>query len=173
MPKLIVRIFFVLVVLIMLRGTYTEMRTWLSFEGDSDFPVYYTAAWLIREHRDLHIYDPARLDINPAYGDADPDSVFYQTALRHGIQDVRRYIYPPTLADLMVPLTVLSPVTALILWDLLNLAAFVSASIMLARMAGIHTIGQTCLLVVALLLFRPTLNASTTDKPPSFSSFCS
>ena len=158
MRRLVIAGFFLAVALVVLRGALTESRMWLSFSGDADFPVYYTAACLVHEHRDAHLYDRGHADSNPAYGDADPGTIFYQIALARGIQDVRRYIYPPTLADLMVPLTAFSPVTAQILWDLLNLVGLLYACVLLARIMGIRTLGPTVLVAASILLFRPTLN---------------
>ncbi len=157
MPRFVARIVLVLAALILLRGIYSEIRTWKGYEEESDFPVYYTAAWLVRTDLNVHLYDEAELNIDPIHGDADPGSVFFQTAHAHGIPDVSRYIYPPTLADLMVPLTFLPHRAALIAWHILNLAMVAATAILLARMLGLLLPGQIALVGALLFLFRPTL----------------
>ena len=162
MPRYVVRIVLFLAAAMLLRGVYSEIRTWKTqtwndYEEDCDFPVYYTAAWLVRTDLNVHIYDEAQLNIDPIYGSADPHSVFARTAAAHGIPIVSRYIYPPTLADLMVPLTVLPHRQALVAWHLVNFLLLLATSILLARMLGVRLRGQIALVAVLLFLFRPTL----------------
>ena len=88
---------------------------------------------------------------------ADPNTPFARTAKEHGIPAVPPYDYPPTLADLLAPLTVFSPSVAFIVWYGLGLVMILSASVMLARSLGIESLSQTTLIAVLLILFRPTL----------------
>ena len=85
--------------------------------------VYYTAASLVRSGDSLHIYDHSQPDINPQVRSASPNGLFAQTADAFGITGILLYVYPPTLADLMAPLTRFSPLAALRLWWLLDAAA--------------------------------------------------
>ena len=68
------------------------------------------------------------------------------------------YLYPPTLADLMVPLTLLSPSAAFLAWNALNLIMIVLLSGALTRMLDMKFMGATILVAAATLLFRPTLS---------------
>jgi hypothetical protein len=108
---------------------------------------------------DSHIYDGSEQHINPQLMFADPNTVFARTAGAHGISTVMLYIYPPTLADLLVPLTLFSPVTALIIWNLLNLVMILSVSVMLTRMLDMQVFRWAGFIAVFLVIFRPTLNS--------------
>jgi hypothetical protein len=68
------------------------------------------------------------------------------------------YIYPPTLADLLTPLTLFPPAAALIVWNLLNLAMILLICGLLMRMLGVRRLFLVSLVAALLLLFRPTLN---------------
>jgi hypothetical protein len=109
----------ILAAVIISAGAYSA-QSWPSSENGAAFAVYYTAASLVRSNMDPHIYDGSERHINPQLMFADPNTVFARTAGAHGISTVMLYIYPPTLADLLVPLTLFSPATALIIWNLLT-----------------------------------------------------
>ncbi len=90
-----------------------------------DFKVYYTAASLVREHRSLLIYNGADTGIDPQLRRAEPDSIFAQEAQRFGIAPVRMYVYPPILADLLVPLTYLRLSSAIAVWTAINIGVII------------------------------------------------
>ncbi len=141
----------------MLLGIYTA-TLWSPSETGTNFQMYYTAACLVRSGMSTHIYDVVDRNTNPQLLFADPNTVFAQTAHAHGITRITLYLYPPTLADLVLPLTVLPPSAALLLWNALGLLMLVGISFALTRMLEITFRGSTLLVAVALLLFRPTLN---------------
>ena len=140
-----------------LLGVYTA-KFWLPSEAGTNFGMYYTAACLVRSHRSVDIYDVIDRDTNPQAVFADASTVFAQTALAHGITRITLFIYPPTLADLMVPLTALSFSTALIVWNAFNVLMILGLGVALARELNIKFWGSAVLVAAAVLLFRPTLN---------------
>ncbi len=82
-----------------------------SLLGDSrvgfDFRPYFAAALALRDNPSANIYDP---------------HVLRAAALAHGAPPpVAIYLYPPLLAVLLLPLTLLPPATATTAWTLLNL----------------------------------------------------
>ena len=97
-----------------------------------DFRVYDTAAMLVREHRSNLIYDGADSGTDPQLRLADPQSAFATTARALGIDQVRLYVYPPLLADAMVPFTYSAAAQAGRLWIAANWLAL-AAFVLLAR----------------------------------------
>lgn len=138
-------------------GVYTA-TFWSAYETSTNFQMYYTAACLVRSGMSTHIYDVVDPNTNPQQLFANPDSVFAQTARAHGFSRITLYLYPPTLADLIVPLTFLSASKALIIWDALDVLMILGLGLVLSRMLDIRFWGSTALIATALLLFRPTLN---------------
>jgi hypothetical protein len=120
--------------------------------------MYYTAACLVRSHMSTHIYDVVDRDKNPQMLFADPNTVWAQTAHAHGISRVTLYLYPPTLADLVVPLTTLSSSAALMVWHALDVLMIVGFSWALTQMLEVKFWGSTFVVAAAVLLYRPTLN---------------
>ena len=156
-PNLGTRIVLALGIPILLTGALSESRRlapWVS-----DFRVYYTAASLVRSGQSVHVYDDAQKNVNRFFVEADQDTVYATAARAHGFTKIEHYNYPPTLADLLAPLTFLSFLSASILWQLLNLAAVLSSALMLARMLGMRSLVHAALVAVFLLAFRPSLTA--------------
>lgn len=151
------RIVAVVVVFTTLLGIYSA-RLWPSFETGTNFSMYYTAACLVRSNMSMQIYDVVDRNTNPQLLFADPDTVFAQTAHAHGITRITLYLYPPTLADMVVPLTVLSPPGALMVWNVAGLLMIVGLSLSLTHLLNIRFWGSTLVVAAAVLLYRPTLN---------------
>jgi hypothetical protein len=99
-----------------------------------DFRVYLTAAELVREHKGIAIYSDADTGQNPQMRFATPGSTFQQTAARIGIPAVRLYVYPPTLADLLVPFTFLSVQHASDAWLTFNILTILGAAMLVTWM---------------------------------------
>lgn len=140
-----------------LLGVYSA-RLWDPYETGSNFSMYYTAACLVRSNMSVHIYDAVDRETNPEIIYANPNTVWAQTARAHGISRITLYLYPPTLADLLVPLTALSASKALIVWHALEVLMIVVLSAALTRLLDVRFFGSTILVSAAVLLFRPTLN---------------
>jgi hypothetical protein len=153
--RLPMRAAMLLTLLGMLAGTYAVLRDFASFVETPDFDVYYTAACLVRNHQSPAIYEDARLNDNPIVGIQNRQGAYSQTAVAHGINGIGLYIYPPTLADLLVPFTWLSPLPALIVWELLSIAAAIAAAVLLTRTVGLYSLAPALLAIFVLFAFRP------------------
>lgn len=151
------RILSVIAAITILLGIYSA-KFWPSSEYGTNFQMYYTAACLVRSHLSIHIYDAVGPDTNPQGLFVDPKTVFAQTARAHGISRITLYLYPPTLADLIVPLTVLSASSALVVWNFLGVLMILGLSMALGRSLDIQSVRVPLLIAAAVLLFRPTLN---------------
>jgi hypothetical protein len=172
MPKLLVRIVFILLALVVLRAAYSVIpyiRDTLTLRNGGDFRGYYVAATLVRSHQNLENYAEATRDVDPVTENADPNTVFAQTAKGiYGTSDIQIYDYPPTLADLVVPLTYLGPAGALAVWNSLNLSALLISVILLAQLLEIHSVTSRVLLYVIALLFRPAIDCIFWGQVPIF-----
>ncbi len=146
---------FILFALYMIRADFILYTTQRDHTGE-DFWVYYTATWLVRGNQSLDLYEPAGKDVDPAEEEPAPDSIFQQTAHAHGVLFTHSYIYPPTLADLLLPITFLRPGTALVSWYLLNAAALVCAGLLFARTSGMHLTGYAAPIILFLCIFPVT-----------------
>jgi len=159
MNKLVIRAVFIVILLYVCRQSYLVISH-EQIAGD-DFRCYYTTAWMVRTHQSASVY-LASGDTDPTFdlNRVKPDTAFARTAAAHNIHfggEVLPYTYPLTLADLMVPLTFLSPSTAFLLWTLASAAALFWAAVLMVRMPEMGLSGQL-LPVLAFLLFRPTLD---------------
>ncbi|MGA9072234.1 MAG: glycosyltransferase family 87 protein [Terracidiphilus sp.] len=103
-----------------------------SERSDDDFNVYYCAARVVAgtPHANLYEGDAER---NAQTLNADAASPIAQQAHAVGLGEVQEYVYPPLLADLMVPMARLHLEQASALWRVCNLAALLLALILLAR----------------------------------------
>jgi hypothetical protein len=172
MPKLLVRIVFILLALVTLRAAYSVIpyaRDTLALQNGGDFRGYYVAATLVRARQNLENYSEATRDVDPVTENADPNTVFAQTSKRiYGTSDIQIYDYPPTIADLVEPLTYLGPARALLVWNLLNLSALVFAVHLLSGLLKIYSLGLRILLFVTALLFRATIDCIFWGQLPIF-----
>jgi Glycosyltransferase family 87 len=146
---------FILFALYMIRADFILYTTQRAHTGE-DFWEYYTAAWLVRGNQSLDLYEAAGKDVDPAEEDPAPNSIFEQAAHAHGVLFTHSFDYPPTLADLLSPITFLSPSAALMSWYLLNAAALVCAGLLFARTTGMHLIGYAAPIILFLCIFPVT-----------------
>jgi hypothetical protein len=151
------RVVAAVVVFTTLLGIYTA-KLWPRDESGTNFCMYYTPACLVRSHQSMHIYDVVDRNRNPQMLFADPNTVWAKTALAHGITRITLYLYPPTLADLIVPLTALRPSAALMVWHALEVLMMLALSVALTQMLDIKIWGSSILVAATILLFRPTLH---------------
>jgi len=156
-PNSGVRTLFIVSILFLIQGAHIAQSRWEQVLEQSDFMVYYTAATLVRTGNSLHIYDGSRPDTNPQNSPASPDSIFAQTAEAFGLTSISLYLYPPTLADLMTPLTLFSPLTALHLWWLLNAAALLASALIMASLLGVRHAAHRISIVAFCFILLPTL----------------
>ncbi len=121
----------------------------------ADFEVYAAAAETVHEHSSVHMYDDVDTGAPFSLRFVSPELPLSQAAHRLGIAQVRLYIYPPILADLVLPLTFVNAHTAGKLWVLLNLLALSGTAFFTARLLGVRPVSLPggALLVGLLLLY--------------------
>lgn len=153
--KRVISAVFILLALYMIRADFILYTTQRAHVGE-DFWEYYTAAWLVRDNQSLDLYEVAGKDVDPAEEDPAPDSIFEQTAHAHGVLFTHSYDYPPTLADVLLPITFLGSNVALISWYLLNAAALFGAGLLLVRVPGTHLSAYAVPVLVFLWIFPVT-----------------
>jgi len=75
-----------------------------------------------------------------------------------GIDNVQLYVYPPTLAYMLVPLTFFGISAASIIWKIVNVAALIGSGLILARLLSVPLFGRISLAICGfMVLFRPSL----------------
>ena len=142
-----------LLILLLLAGS--ELSKGLGVREQVDFRVYLTAAELVREHRGVQIYNDADTGQNPQMRFATVGSTFQQTAARIGIPQVRLYVYPPTLADLLVPFTFLSLQHASDAWLVFNILTILGAAMLVTWMLYDTVFHMACIgFFFGILCFR-------------------
>jgi alpha-1,2-mannosyltransferase len=123
-----------------------------------DFRVYETASMLVHEHRGDLIYDGADTGVDPQLRFADPQSSFARVARSLGVGQVRLYVYPPLLADLILPFTFVNSLEAGRLWTALNYLTLLVVALLARSMLQIpwKSLGFVALLV-GVFTFSPAL----------------
>jgi hypothetical protein len=127
---------------------------------DVDFFAYYFAGRVIHDNPKADLYYGA-LNGNPeSHTDAPPGSPIYEQAEAAGVKEVMFFLYPPILADMLAPISTLSPQTAAAVWRAVNLALILLSLVALARMLAIP-LGSTQfgILALAALAFFPIYEA--------------
>jgi len=152
------RIVAVIVIFTLLLGVYTAERWHHQQLPFNNFYIYYTAADFVRTNETIHIYDVIDPGTNPQIIFGEHNTIWGQRMISFGISRTSLYLYPPTLADLMVPLTLLPPSAALIVWNVLGILMIVGVSVALTKVLDMNFFGSTLWVTAFVLLFRPTLN---------------
>lgn len=153
-----VRIAALITLVILFALSVSEIHKWDSSPYQLDFKVYLTAAQLVHEHKSADIYNEADTGRNPQTLYASPDSKFQHAASELGIPAIWLYVYPPTLADLLVPFTFLSLVHACDAWLALNILTVVFAAMLVTWMVYGRVYSLACLGIFAgMLLFRSNI----------------
>lgn len=112
----------------------------------------------MREGHAAALYDGADTGVDPQKLLATPDTPIYQVAQRSGLSFVGLYVYPPILADLLVPLTWFSLPLATQIWFALNVAFLIATAAMLALLLEIRLRSwHFAALLIAALCFTPAL----------------
>ncbi len=126
---------------------------------DCDFLAYYFGAQVVDGDRHADLYQGAT-DRNAQTIDAPADSPIAQRARAAGIGSIMQYIYPPLLADLLIPLSRLPVATAITLWRSMNLIFFLLAMWMLARLLRISPLSlEFAVLVMGGYCLQPMHSA--------------
>jgi len=122
---------------------------------DLDFFVYYFAAQMVHEDPGANIYY-GDLNGNPWAQDAPKEAELYKKANQSGFDEIMVYLYPPILADLLVPLSRFSPNAAAAIWRIVNLSLVFLSVLTLSRMLRIRLISpEFGILVLAAYAFFP------------------
>lgn len=125
-----------------------------------DFNVYLTAAALVRDGGGVEIYNGADMGENPQMHFAKQGSGFQRAAAAIGIPQVRLYVYPPTLADLLVPFTYIKLRDADRAWLASNILCIAVAAVLISWMfcGSAHRIALSSFgIFVVILCFRSNL----------------
>ncbi len=101
-----------------------------------DFYDYYFAGQVLHHNGHADLYAGAT-DGNPQLRSAPPESPIAQRARAAGFSDIELYLYPPLLADLLIPLSSLPPHLAATLWRTMNLGLVVATALLLARLLDV------------------------------------
>lgn len=123
-----------------------------------DFGPYYTAAVIARQHQGIGIYNAADTGQDPQNVVAAPSTDFAQTARRIGVLRPFLYLYPPTLADMLIPLTFFPFATAGKIWATINYATLPLISLLIVKLLKLKVISLGSLLILmALFSYSPVL----------------
>lgn len=135
------------------RTVYTSRH--LRVNDQQDFYVYDTAATLVHHRLSTHIYDGADTGVDPQLRLIAPETVFARTAAGLGLPFVRMYVYPPILADLLVPLGGVPAYLAGYLWLGCQLVMLVAVAVLALRITGLRwrSRGGLALILGLLSLF--------------------
>ena len=133
---------------------------YLSVDGQTDFAVYYTAASLLHDHLGSHLYDEAADGLNPQRREARAGGFFLDEARRRGVRKVDLYLYPPFLAELLIPLTIVPINVASLIWRLLGFGTIAISAGCLSRLLGMRWFSLCSLAVLTgFLCFSPLWQA--------------
>ncbi len=106
--------------------------------GGADFTAYYTAARLIMDGKSPYDATARLLE-----------------AQSLGLREDRPYIYPPPLAIMIIPLALLAPEPATLMWFWMNVALLILSTMLIIRMLELHSsrIYAVALLIGALVSY--------------------
>ncbi len=122
--------------------------------------MYYTAAWLVHHGEATELYTGADSGADPQMLPAGAATPIYRAAHAQGLSYIGLYLYPPLLADLLVPLTTLPLPAATRIWFAFNGAFLLLTAFCVAGLLQRHRASwQTALILLSLLFFTPVLQA--------------
>ncbi len=124
----------------------------------ADFNVYYTASMLVRQGNAAQLYTGADTGLDPQKAIASPGTPIYEAARAQGLPFVGLYVYPPVLADLLLPFTLVPLASATHLWLLTNLGLLLLTGLLVVQLLDLPLLSlATPLILLALLCFTPAL----------------
>ncbi len=123
-----------------------------------DFNVYYTASLLVHEGSAAGLYTGADTGADPQKAIAAAGTPIYRAARSQGLSFVGLYVYPPLLADLLLPLTAVELKAATQIWLLANGTFILFTALLLVRLLKIPLLdAKAGLILLSLLCFTPVL----------------
>ncbi|QNI32253.1 DUF2029 domain-containing protein [Alloacidobacterium dinghuense] len=124
-----------------------------------DFNVYFSGAVLVHEGLGSQLYTGADDGTDPQKKPARPGAPIDRAARSQGITGIDYYLYPPLLADMLVPLTYVGLRTAAHIWIVINLGLLLATAICLASVIRVRLVGLwTGLLLVGVICFSPVVD---------------
>ena len=124
----------------------------------ADFNVYYAASMLVRQGQAAQLYRGADTGADPQKALAPTDSALYRVARAQGLTFVGLYVYPPILADLLVPFTALSLPSATRLWLLTNCIFLLLSALLVIRLLRLRFRSwPAALTLLTVFCFTPAL----------------
>ena len=125
-----------------------------------DFNVYYAASSLVHEGEASQLYTGADRGVDPQMAAAAVGTPIDRAARSQGLAYVGLYVYPPILADLLLPLTALGLKAATRLWFVANGIFILLTALLVLRLLKVSLVGASAVLIcLALLCFTPLLQA--------------
>ena len=123
-----------------------------------DFNVYYTASLLVHQGEAAQIYTGADTGADPQKAIAAVGSPLSRAARSQNLSFVGLYVYPPLLADLLLPLTAVGLKSATQIWLVTNLVFVLLTALLLIRLLRLPLLGAKAgLILLSLLCFTPVL----------------
>lgn len=151
---------YLVLLLVLIPSVLPRLRHLVPILKLEDFVVYDTASVLVREHQGIAIYDGADDGQDPQLRFASPGTRFATAARRLGAQETRLYVYPPILADMVVPLSFVPLRTAGVVWTIFNYVALAAIAGLLISLLALPWIGlESITLIVALLCAQPIVSS--------------
>ena len=137
-PLVVVQALLIATLLVCVWQSSQTLRPAVGKPCHTDFCVYTTAAILVRDGQSAHIYDGADTGVDPQFLLVADGMPYANVAHSLGLGKVAMYVYPPLLADLLVPLTFLGLPAADMVWWCFNLASLLVSGLMLQRIVGVR-----------------------------------
>ncbi len=124
------------------------------FSVQADYQVYYAAGMVVHQHLGAHLYERPDPKLDPVLRLTSPGTVFARVAASRGIVPVPTYIYPPLLADLMVPISLIPDLPSTLLWRAFNTALIGCCALLLGSYLELSR-RLICALFFAIFFFTP------------------
>lgn len=144
--------------LVVLTCLLPRFRHPLPLIDSDDFNVYYAASLLVHEGNAAQLYTGADTGADPQRALAPVGTPIYRAAESRGLSWIGLYLYPPILADLLLPLTFVGLKTATQIWLVADMVLLLSTALLLIRLLKIPLLGAKAgLILLSLLCFTPVL----------------
>ncbi|RRA48564.1 glycosyltransferase family 87 protein [Acidipila sp. EB88] len=125
----------------------------------ADFQVYDTAAAVARAHGGSHIYDGADTGTDPQLRFATETTLYAHAARGLGIPRLRLYVYPPVLADMLIPFSLVPATEGGRWWLAANVAALLLIAALTTQMLRLPwvSLGSLGVLIGLFALFSTVM----------------
>lgn len=149
-----------LLLLVLLPSVAPRLRHPIPVLKPTDFAAYYSAALLVREGQGSLIYQGADTGTDPQKKSAPLGSAIDVAARSQGVTDIQMYLYPPFLADVLVPITYVPLATATRLFWVVDALCLLGTVACLIVLLGLPWLGWgSLLLAVSAFCFSPCIGS--------------